>query len=711
MAQYDVDSIQVLKGLEAVRRRPGMYVGGTGKVALHHLLWEPVDNAVDEAMANRCGAISITLWPDGSAEVSDDGEGIPPYWKTEENKATLEIALTTLHAGAKFDDGAYRTSGGLHGVGIKATNALSQWLVAESRRDGLCFIQAFRQGVPVDGVWVMPPESNVVVELASVLDSSDGSGLQKVRESALCTLGSAHTAYGKLPAQARKASRRRGFASGSTIRFKPDPEIMAARRFDRPMIADRLQQTSFLVSAAFAFEDLRRKRPFRQVYDGKHKGHSGLAGLVAYLNHDAGRTPIAANRAPIAVSGSFENDDGTVEVEIAIQYTDDPDGDIVSFVNTIPTKHGGTHVSGVRTAISRALTSIGKKRRKLRDKERIAGVDTLFGLTLAISVRMPEMAFTSQTKDELTSPISGGVSSAIYAPLVDLLSKKSKLADAIVALCTAAAAERRAATRAKKLTARRSLMMDLGPDLSKLADINTNGLQGTALYIVEGDSAGGSARQARDRTIHAILPLRGKVINTARVKPAKMLTNAEIRSIIAAIGGGFGREFDISAMRYGRVVIFVDADVDGGHIAALLLTFFFKHMRPLIQAGKLWVARAPLHRIQVGKESIYTLTEAEKDALLRKYRRKSELRITRFKGLGEMSPAEMRATTLQPGQEFDEKGKPYRSILNKYHVQITLDDTHRAAALVSRLMGNAVAPRREWIEETWLELDTEGNGP
>jgi DNA gyrase subunit B len=685
--QYSEEQIRVLEGLEAVRRRPGMYVGGTDLTGLHHLLWEVVDNSVDEAMAGRCENIVVSLHPDGSAEVVDDGSGIPVYWKTDQDKATLEVVFTQLHAGGKFDEGAYKASGGLHGVGVKATNALSEWLEVEVCRDGLRFRQRFERGIPAGTGKILGP------------DAKTESG----------TLTSRHTAYAKLPREVKRHADRKGLTTQTRIRFKPDGEVMNAVKFDRPLVNGRLRLTSFLIPAKIRLEDRRRKKVFRQEYTGEHKSYTGLSGLVSFLNASAGRTPLSANRTPIFIKDKFEVEHvGEVFLEVVIQYTDDPGGEIISFANTIPTKHGGEHVKGVRTALSRALTQWGRKRKKIKSDQSIAGVDTLFGLTLAVHVLVPEPQFTSQTKDELTSPISGAVTSSVYAGLMKQFDKNSKLAQAIIQMCMAAAVERKATAQARKLVARRSAMLEVGPDLSKLADVTAEGVEGTGLYIVEGDSAGGSAKQARDRKLHAVLPLRGKPLNTERAKMTRILSNKEFRAIIAAIGAGIGRDFNLEEMRYDRVVIFADADVDGGHISTLLLTFFFRHMRPLIESGRLWLARAPLYRLQKGRETVYVRDEEGLESALKKLGR-SGLHISRFKGLGEMSPSEMRETVLNPGMEKRD-GSEFSSILNPYHVQVTLEDAHAAAALISRLMGRSVSPRREWILQTWSDVEDFANG-
>jgi DNA gyrase subunit B len=399
-----------------------------------------------------------------------------------------------------------------------------------------------------------------------------------------------------------------------------------------------------------------------------------------------------------------------VKVTVAFQYTDDPNGETVSFVNTILTRLGGTHISGARQAFTAALNQWGQKRKKLKN-ERIEGADAVFGQTLALSVLVPEPQFTSQTKDELASPIRPGVYSVLYNELMRLFDKKSRLGDAIVDLCSTAASERRATAQARKLVARRSAMMEIDVLPGKLADVRTKDPRYTGLYLVEGDSAGGSAKQGRSRDLHAILPLRGKILNTERARMTRMLGNNEVQAIIAAIGAGIGSDFNLDEMRYHRVVIFVDADVDGGHISSLLLTFFYRHMRPLVEAGRLYLARAPLYKLVKGKDVRYVLNDEERDAVFAEWGSANGVRIARFKGLGEMSADEMAKTVLAPGQEVDENENLHPSILNPYHVQVTVEDAHRAHTLMSRLMGSAVEPRRKWILDTWETLDVmNGNG-
>jgi len=683
--QYGAEQIQVLEGLEAIRRRPGMYVGGTGVQALHHLVYEVVDNAVDEALAGACNEITVTLCKDGSVEVIDNGSGIPPWWKSDQDKSALEVVYTVLHSGAKFGGTAYKASGGLHGVGVKGTNALSRRLVVTVRLQGLRFRQEHAQGIPQTPVQVLDPHKDEV----------------------LCEITDRVVGYSRLAAEVRKRADR-SIGTGTTVRFWPDPTILEETEFDRKTLGSRFHMTAFLIPAVITLIDQRGKKVDRRRYVGRYKSYTGLAGLVAYL--DEGRQPIAHNRAPIVLEGQFnlEHKRGipseTVKVAVAFQYTDDPNGETVSFVNTILTRLGGAHVSGVRQAFTAALNQWGQKRKKLKN-DRIEGADAAFGQTLSVSVLVPEPQFTSQTKDELASPIRPGVYSVVYNELMSLFEKKPKLGDAIVDLCSTAATERRATAQARKLVARRSAMMEIDVLPGKLADVRTKDPRYTGLYLVEGDSAGGSAKQGRSRDLHAILPLRGKILNTERARMTRILSNNEVQAIIAAIGAGIGSDFNLSDMRYHRVVIFVDADVDGGHISSLLLTFFYRHMRPLVEGGRLYLARAPLYKLSNGKEVRYALNDQERDAVLAEWSNSRGVRISRFKGLGEMSADEMAKTVLAPGWEEDEDGQRHASILNPYHVQVTVEDAHRAHTLMSRLMGRSVEPRRDWILATWESLD------
>jgi DNA gyrase subunit B len=686
--QYGAEQIQVLEGLEAIRRRPGMYVGGTGIQALHHLVYEAVDNAVDEALAGACTEIAVTLFKDGSIMVVDNGSGIPPWWKDDQAKSTLEICFTILHSGGKFGSGAYKASGGLHGVGVKGTNALSKRLVVTVRRHGLVFRQEHSQGIPQSPVQVLDPTEKEV----------------------LCEITDEHTEYSKLPAAVRKRADK-AIGTGTTVHFWPDDAILEEVTFDRRTLGSRFRMTSFLIPATITLIDQRAKKVERRRFVGKHKSYTGLAGLVSYLNNE--RAPLGEMRTPLVLEGQFELEQKkgvppeTVKVALGFQYTDDPGGETVSFVNTIMTRLGGTHVSGARQAFTAALNQWGQKRKRLKDVK-IEGADAVFGQTLVISVLAPEPQFTSQTKDELASPVRPGVYSVVYNELMSLFEKKPKLGDAIVELCSAASTERRATAQARKLVARRSAMMEIDVLPGKLADVRAKDPRYTGLYLVEGDSAGGSAKQGRSRELHAILPLRGKILNTERARMTRILGNNEVKAIIAAIGAGLGPDFNLDDMRYHRIVIFVDADVDGGHISSLLLTFFYRHMRPLVEAGRLYLARAPLYKLARGTEVHYVLNDAERDAILKRWGSTNGVRVGRFKGLGEMSADEMAKTVLAPGQEEDEDGQIHLSILNPYHVQVTVEDAHRAHTLMSRLMGSMVAPRRKWILDTWQTLN--GNG-
>jgi DNA gyrase subunit B len=689
--KYGAEQIQVLEGLEAIRRRPGMYVGGTGVQALHHLVYEVVDNSVDEALAGSCTEIVVTLHKDGSIEVVDNGSGIPPWWKPDQDKSTLELVYTVLHSGGKFGGSAYKASGGLHGVGVKGTNALSERLIVVSRRHGLRFRQEHSQGIPQTLVQVLHPHEDEV----------------------LCEISERHLEYKRLPAAVRKQVDR-SIDSGLTVHFWPDDTILEETAFDRQTLSGRFRLTAFLVPAKITLIDRRGKKVERRTFEGKHKSYTGLCGLISYLN--AERTSLALNRTPVLLESAFDLErkkglpPDPVKVSVAFQYTDDPNGEIVSFANTIMTRLGGQHVSGTRQAFTAALNQWGQRRKKLKNIK-IEGADAAFGQTLTVSVLVPEPQFTSQTKDELASPIRPGVYSVVYNELMRLFEKNPKLGDAIVDLCSTAASERKATAQARKLVARRSAMMEIDVLPGKLADVRTKDPRYTGLYLVEGDSAGGSAKQGRSRDLHAILPLRGKILNTERARMTRILGNNEVKAIIAAVGAGIGAEFCLEDMRYHRVVIFVDADVDGGHISSLLLTFFYRHMRPIVEAGRLYIARAPLYKLVKGRDVRYVLNDEERDAVLKEWGSANGVRIGRFKGLGEMSADEMAKTVLSPGWEADQNGERHSSILNPYHVQVTVEDAHRANTLMSRLMGSVVAPRRKWILDTWETLDVmNGNG-
>jgi DNA gyrase subunit B len=664
---YDTSDIQVLEYPENIQRRPGMYVGGTGLDALHHLAYELVDNAVDEALAGACTHIGVTIHPDGSLTVNDDGRGIPTGMHPEKGRPTLELVFTELHTGGKFKDGSYSTSGGLHGVGIKATNALSEWLDVEVRRDGVIYFQRHENGLPVTPVQILDPATREAV--AHVGQNGE--------------------------ARAIKAHADKKLGTGSTITFNPSPRFMDITDFDFDAMARRLQVIAFLLpGVTVEFSDNRKKKKRQKTfrYDG------GLVEYVRWLNET--RKPI--HRAPIEVSGQQNG----VTLEVVLQWhTGVDESEIVSFVNTIPTPDGGRHVAGFKSAVTKAINQFASEKKLTKDKGEagIRGSDTLAGLTAVIKLSMHDPHFTSQTKTCLASDhVQGIVHSIVYEGLLEMLRKKVSLGKTIVQQAQAAAQARVAASKARSLVIRRSVLDAVDSGLpGKLADVSKGTpTEQTVLYIVEGDSAGGSCKMARDRRYHAILPLRGKPLNVEGVKLTRLLTNNEIKAIIAAVGGGIGADFNVEDIRYGGVAILVDADVDGDHIRTLLYTLFWRYMRPMIEAGRLYVAVAPLYLLRKGKQARYVYSDRERDAILETWG-KDGVTIQRYKGLGEMNPEQLRETVFTVG-----KDGPFNSNLRR----VTVEDVHHANQVISALMGKSVKPRRTWLMERWREEDNGENG-
>jgi DNA gyrase subunit B len=664
---YDTSDIQVLEYPENIQRRPGMYVGGTGLDALHHLAYELVDNAVDEALAGACTHIGVKIHSDGSLTVTDDGRGIPTGMHPEKGRPTLELVFTELHAGGKFKDGSYSTSGGLHGVGIKATNALSEWLKVRVRRDGMIYFQRHENGLPATPVQVLDPATEEVV--AEVGQKGE--------------------------AKAIKAHADKKLGTGTSITFKPSPRFMDTTDFDFDAMARRLQVIAFLlpgVTVEFTDRRKKRKRHKQFRYDG------GLVEYVKWLNES--RKPI--HRTPIEVGGTQNG----VSVEVVFQWhTSVEDSELVSFVNTIPTPDGGRHVAGFKSAVTKAINQFAaeKKLTKGKGEASIRGSDTLAGLTAVLKLSMHDPHFTSQTKTCLASDhVQGIVHSIVYEGLLEQLRKKVSLGRTIVQQAQAAAQARVAASKARSLVIRRSVLDATDSGLpGKLADVSKGTpTEQTVLYIVEGDSAGGSCKMARDRRYHAILPLRGKPLNVEGVKLTRLLNNNEIKAIIAAVGGGVGADFHIGDMRYGGVAILVDADVDGDHIRTLLYTLFWRYMRPMVEEGQLYVAVAPLYLLRKGKQARYAYSDRERDAILEEWG-KNGITIQRYKGLGEMNPDQLRETVFQ----VNENG-PFNASLRR----VTVEDVHHANQLIATLMGKSARLRRTWLLERWREEEHTENG-
>ena len=662
--EYDTKDIQVLEYPENIRRRPGMYIGGTGLAALHHLAHELVDNAVDEALAGACTHIGVEIHRDGSLTVTDDGRGIPTGMHPEKKRPTLELVFTELHAGGKFKEGSYSTSGGLHGVGVKATNALSEWLEVRVQRDGVIYYQRHEDGLPVTPVQILDPATGEVV-----------SQVGEVGE-----------------AKAIKAHADKKLGTGSMITFKPSPSFLDTTDFDFDALARRLQVVAFLlpgVTVEFTDDRKKKKRQKRFCYDG------GLVEYVRWLNE--GRRPI--HRVPVEVGGEQNG----VAVEVVLQWhTSVDDSEIVSFVNTIPTPDGGKHVAGFKSAITKAINQFASEKKLTRDKGQanIRGSDALAGLTAVLKLSMHDPHFTSQTKTQLASDNAQGiVHSIVYEGLLEQLRKKIPLGRTIVQQAQAAAHARVAASKARSLVIRRSVLDAADSGLpGKLADVSKGTpTERTVLYVVEGDSAGGSCKQARDRRYHAILPLRGKPLNVEGVKLARLLSNNEIKAIIAAVGGGVGADFSVDDMRYGGIAILVDADVDGDHIRTLLYTLFWRHMRPMVEAGRLYVAVAPLYLVRKGRQARYAYSDRERDAILEKWDR-SGVTVQRYKGLGEMNPEQLRETVFQVGDDG-----PFTDSL----LRVTVEDVHHANQIISTLMGKSARNRRSWLLERWREEESE----
>ncbi len=664
---YTEEDIKVLDYPENIQRRPGMYVGGRGMTALHHLAIEVIDNAVDEALMGYCDRIEVVLRDDGSIAITDNGRGIPVGMHPEKNKPTMELAFTELHAGGKFEEGSYSTSGGLHGVGIKATNALSDWLVVTVRRDGVLYRQRHERGLPVTPVNILAPHSEEIVGQVGVRGE-----VTAVRQ-----------------------NKDRDIGTGTTVEFLPNREFLDELEFDFATLARRLQMVAFLVPGLTT-------RIVDRHGDGREREYCYQGGLVEYVEHLNRNRDVLHE--PIEVKVSSE--DGT-QVEAVFQWHTGDYPEIVSFVNTIPTPDGGGHVSGLMAGLTKAINVFADNRRGLLKKgDRIIGRDTRAGLTAVLSVRMHDPQFTSQTKTQLGSDqIQGQVHSIVYEGLLAHLGKRISLGKRIVAQCLAASRARRAASKARKLVMRRSaLEVDELP--GKLADVaKGTPVNMTTLYVVEGDSAGGSCKQARDRRYHAILPLRGKILNVERRRLDRALSNREVKAIVAALGAGVGSDFGVEDMRYGRIAILVDADVDGEHIKTLLYTLFWRLMRPVVEEGRLYVAQAPLYMLSKGSDERYAYTDAERKRILDDWGGMRGVTIQRYKGLGEMNPAQLRETIFS----VNEEGNP---AVNEHLVQVKANDVHAANAAFSLWMGAGATKRRERLMRYWgdgMVLDENGD--
>ncbi len=622
---YDAEKIQVLEGLEAVRKRPSMYIGSTDFHGLHHLVYEVVDNSIDEAMAGFCTTITIAVNQDGSVTVEDDGRGIPIGMHKKYKQDALELVLTKLHSGGKFDRKTYKVSGGLHGVGLSVVNALSEWLEVRVKRQNKVHFQRYERGVPVTPV--------------------------------------------KVEGEAQ--------GSGTVVRFKPDAQIFESVEFNYETLSGRLREVAFLNRGLkVVVTDQRANQSNTYKFDG------GIAEFVQFIN----RSKTCLHEKPIYIK--VEKDGLTVE--IAMQYTDSYAENIHTFANNINTTEGGTHLIGFRAALTRTINDYAKKYNFMKGNgDALGGEDVREGLTAVLSVKLPEPQFEGQTKTKLgNSDVRGIVESAVGEKLFEYLEENPKVAQACIGKAILAAQAREAARKARELTRRKGLL-DIGNLPGKLADCTEKDPTKCELFLVEGDSAGGSAKQARDRTFQAILPLRGKILNVEKARLDKMLKNAEIRTMITALGTGIESELDVDKARYHRVCIMTDADVDGAHIRTLLLTFFFRYMKPMIDRGYIYIAQPPLYKVKKGKSEKYVFSDKELTELVRELGEGCD--IQRYKGLGEMNPDQLRTTTMD--------------IHTRILKRITIEDAVEADQLFSILMGDAVEPRRNFIEDHAKEVE------
>jgi DNA gyrase subunit B len=625
--RYDAGQIQVLKGLEAVRKRPGMYIGSTSSRGLHHLVYEVVDNSIDEALAGHAKRIDVTIHRDDSITVTDDGRGIPVDIHPTEKMPGVELAMTVLHAGGKFDKNTYKVSGGLHGVGVSVVNALSEQLKVWVKRDGKEHYMDFVRGYT---------------------------------KTKLSVLGKA------------------GKETGTKVWFKPDPEIFTELKYDYDLLATRLRELSFLNKGVeIRIKDEREGIEKDETFLAK----GGLKEMVAYLN---------ANRKALHNEIVYiETDRDDVEIELAFQYNDGYNENVFSFVNNINTHEGGTHLTGFKSALTRTINAYASKNSGKKGGDiTLSGDDVREGLTAVLSVKVREPQFEGQTKTKLgNSEVEGAVKSVVNEMLGAYLEEHPRVANIVIEKAVSAARAREAARKARDLTRKKSAL-DIGNLPGKLADCSLSDPALCEIYLVEGDSAGGSAKQGRNRAFQAILPLRGKILNVERARIDKILGNEEIRTIVTAIGAGIKEEFTVENVRYHKVILMTDADVDGAHIRTLLLTFFYRQMPELIEAGYIYIAQPPLYRVAKGKDEYYAYDEKERDdyvARLGNGEGKGSVNIQRYKGLGEMNPGQLWATTMDPET---------RTIL-----KVTTEDAVLADQTFQTLMGDEVEPRRLFIEQ------------
>ncbi len=617
---YTALNIKVLKGLEAVRKRPTMYIGGVGERGLHHLIYEVVDNSIDEALAGFCNRIDITINDDGSVSIEDNGRGIPVDIHKESNVPALQVVMTVLHAGGKFDDKTYKVSGGLHGVGVSAVNALASLMDVRVFKNGNIYHQTYAKGIPQKDM--------------EVIGKTD--------------------------------------KTGTLITFKPDSSIFETVVFNFEYLSVRLRELAFLNKGlTITLDDKNTMKSHNFCYDG------GIVSFVSFLNEGK---KVLFNK-PIYIFGTKDK----IEFEVSIQYNDSYQENILSFANNINTIEGGTHLSGFKTALTRTVNNYIKTINALKN-EKISpqGSDIREGLTAVISVKIPDPQFEGQTKTKLqNSDIDGLINSVVGEKLLEFFEENPNEAKTIANKAILGARSREAARKARELT-RRKTVLESGSLPGKLADCTWREPEKTELLLVEGDSAGGSAKQGRDRNFQAVLPLWGKMLNTEKARIDRVLNNDKIQPIIMAIGAGIGEEFDISKLRYHKIIIMADADIDGAHIATLLLTFFFRYMRPLVENGNIYIAKPPLYLIKKGRTKQYAYTDKERDDILNQMDRRG-ISIQRYKGLGEMNPEQLWETTLDPN---------YRILIS-----VKIDDAIEADRMFTILMGDEVEPRRKFIQE------------
>ena len=619
---YDASQIQVLEGLEAVRKRPGMYIGSTSSRGLHHLVWEIVDNSIDEALAGHCDTINVYIRPDNSITVTDNGRGIPTGIHEKTGKSTVETGLTVLHAGGKFGGGGYKVSGGLHGVGSSVVNALSEWMEVEVKQNGKIYFMRFNVGAP---------------------------------EADLTVIGETEE-------------------TGTKVTFKPDPTIFTETTvYEYEILQKRIRELAFLNKGLRI--TLHDQRPGQERSEEFHY-EGGIISFVEYLNK---------NREKMHDVIYCEGERDGLQVEVALQYNDSFVSGIYSFANNINTHEGGTHEAGFKTALTRVINDYSRKFNFLKEKDaNLTGDDVREGLTAIISVKIPEPQFEGQTKTKLGNSEARSVTESIFGErFQSFMEENPAVAKKVIEKALMAQRAREAARKARELT-RRKNALEVGSLPGKLADCSSKDAAESELFIVEGDSAGGSAKMGRDRHFQAILPLRGKVLNVEKSRLDKILANNEIRAIITALGTGIGEDFDISKARYHKIVIMTDADVDGSHIRTLLLTFFFRYMRPLIEGGYVYIAQPPLYSIKQGKQIHYAYNDQQRDAILETLKPIPKPAIQRYKGLGEMNAEQLWETTMDPEA---------RTLL-----QVNLEDAMDADMVFETLMGDEVEPRREFIE-------------